>query len=82
MSFRPLGVFNVINLEGEALAGWVHALIHCTGQASSLQRGLRGRLGAKTGAREELAAELGSVLLKHQLGIGRASENQSATLGH
>ncbi len=65
---------------------WVHEVIHCTCQASRLQRGLRGRLGAKTGAREELAAELGSelgsVLLKHQLGIGRASENQSATLGH
>lgn len=79
--FRSLVVFNVISVDGEALADWVHALSHCTGQASRLQRGLRGRLVAKTGAREVLAAELGSVLLEHQLGIDSASENQSTDLG-
>jgi hypothetical protein len=77
-----LVVFNVISVEGEALAGWVHELIHCNVQASRLHRGLHGRFGAKTGGRELLAAELGSVLLEHQLGIGSASESKSADLGH
>jgi antirestriction protein ArdC len=149
MSFRPLVVFNAIDLEGDALAGWVaqrqaeaagaersepdrlaaaeavlgawpvpvsyggeracylpqidriqlperaafhsaagfyatwaHEVIHSTGHASRLKRDLCGRFGSKAYAREELVAELGSVLLGDQLEIGSSIENHAAYLGH
>lgn len=130
MSFRPVVVFNVVDLEGDALAGWVaqrqaeaagsersepdrlaaadsllgawpvpvsyggeracylpqldriqlperaafrsaagfyatwaHEVIHSTGHRSRLKRDLSGRFGSQAYAREELVAELGSVLL-------------------
>ncbi|WP_233132785.1 zincin-like metallopeptidase domain-containing protein [Synechococcus sp. MW101C3] len=139
MSFRPVVVFNAIDLEGDALAGWVeqrqaeaagaersepdrlaaaeallgawpvplsfggerachllqidriqlpehaafhsaagfyatwaHEVIHSTGHASCLQRDLRGRFGSRAYAREELVAELGSVLLGDRLEIDSA----------
>jgi antirestriction protein ArdC len=148
-SFRPVVVFNAIDLEGDALAGWVaqrqaeaagserseperlaaaeavlgawpvpvsyrgeracylpqidriqlperaafgsaagfyatwaHEVIHSTGHASRLQRDLIGRFDSKAYARQELVAELGSVLLGDQLEIGSALENHAAYLGH
>jgi antirestriction protein ArdC len=63
-------------------ATWAHEVIHSTGHASRLQRDLSGRFGSKAYAREELVAELGSVLLGDQLEIGSALENHAAYLGH
>ena len=149
MSFRPVVVFNAVDLEGDALAGlmqrrqaeaaqverseperlaaaeavlgawpvavshggeracympqidriqlperaafhsaagfyatWAHEAIHSTGRPSRLARDLSGRLPSKTYAREELVAELGSVLLGDRLEIGSALENHAAYLGH
>ncbi|WP_254952763.1 MULTISPECIES: ArdC family protein [unclassified Cyanobium] len=149
MSFRPVVVFNAVDLEGAALAGWVeqrqaeaagaerseperlaaaesllgawpvpvsyggeracylpqidriqlperqafhtaagfyatwaHEVIHSTGHTSRLNRDLSGRCGSRAYAREELVAELGSVLLGDQLEIGSALENHAAYLGH
>ncbi|WP_255100954.1 ArdC family protein [Synechococcus sp. L2F] len=149
MSFRPVVVFNAIDLEGDALAGWVEQrqaeaagaersepdrlaaaedllgawpvplsfggeracylpqidriqlperaafhsaagfyatwaqeVIHSTRHASCLQRDLSGRFGSRAYAREELVAELGSVLLGDRLEIGSALENHAAYLGH
>ncbi|WP_233132815.1 zincin-like metallopeptidase domain-containing protein [Synechococcus sp. MW101C3] len=63
-------------------ATWAHEVIHSTGHASRLQRDLSGRFGSKAYAREELVAELGSVLLGDQLEIGSAIENHAAYLDH
>ncbi|WP_259701615.1 ArdC family protein [Synechococcus sp. CS-1324] len=63
-------------------ATWAHEAIHSTGHASRLKRDLGGRMGSKAYAREELIAELGSVLLGDQLEIGSAIENHAAYLGH
>jgi antirestriction protein ArdC len=63
-------------------ATWAHEVIHSTGHASRLQRDLSGRFGSRAYAREELVAELGSVLLGDQLEIGSALENHAAYLGH
>ncbi len=63
-------------------ATWAHEVIHSTGHASRLQRDLSGRFGSQAYAREELVAELGSVLLGDQLEIGSALENHAAYLGH
>lgn len=57
-------------------------MIHSTGHASRLQRDLSGRFGSQAYAREELVAELGSVLLGDHLEIGSAIENHTACLGH
>lgn len=63
-------------------ATWAHEVIHSTGHASRLRRDLIGRFGSKAYAREELVAELGSVLLGDQLEIGSALQNHAAYLGH
>jgi antirestriction protein ArdC len=63
-------------------ATWAHEIIHSTGHASRLQRDLSGRFGSRAYAREELVAELGSVLLGDQLEIGSALQNHAAYLGH
>ena len=63
-------------------ATWAHEAIHSTGHASRLNRDLSGRCGSSAYAREELVAELGSVLLGDRLEIGSALENHAAYLGH
>ena len=63
-------------------ATWAHEVIHSTGHALRLKRDLSGRCGSKAYAREELVAELGSVLLGDQLEIGSALQNHAAYLGH
>jgi antirestriction protein ArdC len=63
-------------------ATWAHEVVHSTGHASRLKRDLSGRLGSRAYAREELVAELGSVLLGDRLEIGSALENHAAYLGH
>ncbi|MDM7952503.1 MAG: zincin-like metallopeptidase domain-containing protein [Cyanobium sp. CZS 25K] len=63
-------------------ATWAHEAVHSTGHASRLKRDLSGRCGSRAYAREELVAELGSVLLGDRLEIGSALENHAAYLGH
>jgi antirestriction protein ArdC len=144
-SYRPVPVFNVCDLEGEALAGliaarmpeaeaaavikpivaaeqvlsawpvpvswggeracyspsrdaiqlpgresfhgaaalyatWGHEAVHSTGHESRLKRDLAGGFGSSSYAREELVAELGSVLLGQRLQIGCALTNHAAYL--
>ncbi len=144
-SYRPVAVFNVADLEGEALAGliearlprvepraplerieqaeqmlqawpvpvgwggerafyvpasdriqlpsreafhgaaalyatWAHECIHSTGHASRLKRDLSGAFGSRSYAREELVAELGSVLIGQRLQIGCELANHAAYL--
>lgn len=69
--------------SAEALyATWAHEAIHSTGHASRLHRDLEGRLGCPRYAREELIAELGSVLLGQRLEIGCDLVNHAAYLAH
>jgi antirestriction protein ArdC len=51
-------------------ATWGHEAIHSTGHESRLKRDLSGAFGSSCYAREELVAELGSVLLGQRLQIG------------
>jgi len=144
-SYRPVPVFNVCDLEGEALAGliaarmpeategpaiepiataeqvlqawpvpvawggeracyspsrdaiqlperqsfhgaaalyatWAHECIHSTGHESRLKRDLSGSFGSRPYAREELVAELGSVLIGQRLQIGCELTSHAAYL--
>ena len=72
---------------GALYATWAHEAIHSTGHSSRLARDLSGGMGAdgdggRAYAREELVAELGSVLLGDRLEIGSAIANHAAYLGH
>jgi antirestriction protein ArdC len=61
-------------------ATWAHEAIHSTGHESRLERDLGGRMGCPRYAREELIAELGSVLLGQRLEIGCDLSNHAAYL--
>ncbi|WP_411868856.1 ArdC family protein [Vulcanococcus limneticus] len=61
-------------------ATWAHEAIHSTGHESRLQRDLGGRMGCPRYAREELIAELGSVLMGQRLEIGCDLANHAAYL--
>ncbi len=63
-------------------ATWAHEQIHSTGHESRLNRDLGGAFGKPRYAREELVAELGSVLLGDRLEIGSEIESHAAYLGH
>jgi antirestriction protein ArdC len=68
-------------------ATWAHEVIHSSGHSSRLARDLSGGMGAegdggRAYAREELVAELGSVLLGDRLEIGSAMANHAAYLHH
>jgi antirestriction protein ArdC len=61
-------------------ATWGHEAIHSTGHASRLKRDQSGAFGSSSYAREELVAELGSVLLGQRLQIGCELTNHAAYL--
>jgi len=61
-------------------ATWAHEVIHSTGHATRLNRDLSGGFGSPSYAREELVAELGSVLLGDRLEIGSDLANHAAYL--
>lgn len=62
---------------------WAHECIHSTGHESRLDRKLGVHsFGSKGYAKEELIAELGSVLLCYRLEIGTDMQNHSAYLQH
>ena len=61
-------------------ATWGHEAIHSTGHASRLKRDQSGAFGSSSYAREELIAELGSVLLGQRLQIGCELTNHAAYL--
>ena len=69
------------------VATWAHEAIHSTGHPSRLGRDLSGVMGVgdergQAYAREELLAELGSVLLGDRLEIGSDTCNHAAYLSH
>ena len=61
-------------------ATWAHEAVHSTGHVSRLARDLSGGPGSPSYAREELVAELGSVLLGDRLEIGSDLENHASYL--
>jgi antirestriction protein ArdC len=61
-------------------ATWAHEAIHSTGHNLRLKRDLTGSFGSQSYAREELVAELGSVLIGQRLQIGCELENHAAYL--
>lgn len=61
-------------------ATWTHEVIHSTGHPSRLARDLSGGPNSPGYAREELVAELGSVLLGDRLEIGSDLANHASYL--
>jgi antirestriction protein ArdC len=61
-------------------ATWAHEAVHSTGHASRLARDLSGSLSSPAYAREELVAELGSVLIGDRLEIGSDLANHASYL--
>ena len=62
-------------------ATWAHEAVHSTGHTSRLARDLSGGPTSPSYAREELVAELGSVLLGDRLEIGSNLANHASYLG-
>ena len=62
-------------------ATWAHEAVHSTGHTSRLGRDLSGGPTSPSYAREELVAELGSVLLGDRLEIGSNLANHASYLG-
>ena len=63
-------------------ATWAHEMAHSTGHSSRLNRPMGGGHGSKAYAREELVAELASVLIAYRLQIGCQLENHAAYLSN
>ena len=61
-------------------ATWAHEQAHSTGHKTRLDRPMSGKFGSKAYAREELVAELASVLIGCRLGIGCDLQNHVAYL--
>ena len=61
-------------------ATWAHEQAHSTGHKTRLNRPMSGKFGSKSYAREELVAELASVLIGCRLGIGCDLQNHVAYL--
>lgn len=61
-------------------ATWAHEQAHSTGHSSRLDRNQRGGFGSRLYAREELVAELASVLICYRLQISCQLENHAAYL--
>ena len=61
-------------------ASWAHEAVHSTGHSSRLGRDLSGGPSSASYAREELVAELGSVLLGDRLEIGSNLANHASYL--
>lgn len=61
-------------------ATWAHEAVHSTGHVSRLDRDLSGTPSSASYAREELVAELGSVLLGDRLEIGSDLANHASYL--
>ncbi|MEG2005226.1 MAG: zincin-like metallopeptidase domain-containing protein, partial [Bilophila sp.] len=56
----------------------LHELGHWTGHESRLNRDMRGTFGSESYAREELRAEIASMMVGDVLGIGHNSDNHAA----
>ncbi len=57
---------------------WAHEAIHSSGHHTRLERDLSGAFGSRSYAREELVAELGSILVGQRLQIGCRLEHHAA----
>jgi len=56
----------------------LHELGHWTGHTSRLDRDLSGRFGGESYAKEELRAEIASMLIAHEVGVPNESHNNAA----
>lgn len=56
----------------------LHELGHWTGHTSRLDRDLSGRFGSESYAKEELRAEIASMLIAHETGVPNESHNHAA----
>ena len=63
-------------------ATWAHEVIHSTGNKKRLDRDLSGIFGSPSYAKEELVAELGSVLLCSRMEIGYQIDHHASYLQH
>jgi antirestriction protein ArdC len=61
---------------------WAHEVIHSTGHQKRLDRDMDGQFGSPAYAKEELVAELGSVLLCSRMEIGYEIEAHASYLQH
>lgn len=59
---------------------WAHEVIHSTGHKDRLARDLKGNFGCESYAKEELIAELGSLLLCSHMEIGFELTNHASYL--
>lgn len=66
---------------GQYYATLLHELCHFTGHASRLNRDLGHPFGSIAYAKEELRAEIASMMLGESLGIGHDSEQHAAYVG-
>ena len=69
------------NGQGEYYAVALHELGHWTGHESRLNRDLRGRYGSETYAREELRAEIASLMLTRELGLPHNPDRHAHYVG-
>ena len=60
------------------VATWAHEQAHSTGHEKRLNRPMAGRFGAPSYAREELVAELASVLICYRLEVGYELEHHAS----
>ena len=59
-----------------------HELAHSSGHSSRLNRDMTGRFGDESYAKEELRAEIGSLMLGDELQIGHSSGQHAAYVDH
>ena len=60
----------------------LHELVHWTGHESRLSRDLSGGFGSEFYAREELRAEISSLMTGMELGLGHDPDQHAAYVGH
>ena len=79
ISMPPIGSFES---SLAFYATWAHEQAHSTGHKSRLNRPMEGQFGSASYAREELVAELASILIGCRLNIGCDIQNHASYLKH
>ena len=79
ISMPPIGSFES---SLAFYATWAHEQAHSTGHKSRLNRRMEGTYGSASYAREELVAELASILIGCRLNIGCDIQNHASYLKH
>ena len=85
--YSPIGDYIVtpeksqFSSDSKYYATALHELGHWTGHSSRLDRDLSGPFGSQSYAKEELRAEIGSMLLGEEIGIGHDPSQHVAYVG-